>query len=181
MSYSRKHCRFSFTPQQEDKALATLLNLRPNLVRDMCGGQVSTFCGPSVINSSGARARLGADGTAVLAVNGLVLRATDLPVGTWGYYLTSRSVSAPVTVTGARGFLCLGAPIGRFVGAGQIQNSGVAREIALTAGPHFAARRRPASSPALSGESWSFQLWFRDASLQVPTSSFTEGVSVTFD
>ena len=36
MSYSRKHCRIELTPEQSVKALATLINLRPELDNAAC-------------------------------------------------------------------------------------------------------------------------------------------------
>lgn len=39
MSYSRKHCRDNFSAQQDGRALATLQNLRPELMWDKCPGE----------------------------------------------------------------------------------------------------------------------------------------------
>ena len=44
MSYSRKECRDHFTPGQLDRALATYLNLRPELQNSLCG----SLCAPDL-------------------------------------------------------------------------------------------------------------------------------------
>ncbi|MFN0133555.1 MAG: GC-type dockerin domain-anchored protein [Phycisphaerales bacterium] len=49
MSYSNKECRDHFTPQQQSRALVTLLNLRPELSRTICGPQCDANCDGSTI------------------------------------------------------------------------------------------------------------------------------------
>jgi hypothetical protein len=76
------------------------------------------------------------------------------------------------------GNLCLSGSIGRVVG-GQILNSGFfggfATDVDLTSLP------QPAGAVAvMSGETWHFQAWFRDAIGGQATSNFTDGWQITF-
>ncbi|MEM9381165.1 MAG: hypothetical protein AAGB93_14530, partial [Planctomycetota bacterium] len=80
---------------------------------------------------------------------------------------------------GSSGNLCLGGAIGRYVGPGQIQNSGGSGEISLT----LDLTRHPTPSGLVSvqpGETWSFTAWFRDAGSSGATSNFGDGYAISF-
>ena len=80
---------------------------------------------------------------------------------------------------GSQGNLCLGGQIGRYVGPGQIQNSGTAGEISLLLA--LGATPTPSGLVAVQpGETWNFQCWFRDAVGGQATSNFTNGVEIVF-
>ena len=77
------------------------------------------------------------------------------------------------------GNLCLAGPIGRYVGPGQIQNSGPMGQISLAL--DLTAVPTPGGPVApLAGQSWNFQLWHRDGGPMGATSNFTDGVTVDF-
>ena len=55
MSYSLKHCRDTFTPDGEAKALSTLLNDRPNLISPLTGVIGSGNGAPEAVDGAGLR------------------------------------------------------------------------------------------------------------------------------
>ena len=136
----------------------------------------STYCSPAVPNSSGGPARMSLSGTNVSALGSLELRASDLPTGSFGFFLASRDRASVPMPGGSMGTLCLGGEIGRFVAPGQIQNSGPTGSFTLTIDPSSMPSPTGPVLPSF-GESWNFQAWFRDANPQV-TSNFTDGATV---
>ena len=88
---------------------------------------------------------------------------------------TSRQSANP---GGSAGHLCLGSPIGRLVGGSVLVtgSAGTLREaVDLDVIP------QPTGAVAVqAGETWHFQLWFRDSNGGVPTSNFTDGLRVVF-
>jgi len=76
--------------------------------------------------------------------------------------------------------LCLGGNIGRFVGPGQVLDSGADGRFELDL--DLSALPQPSGSvAAMAGQSWSFQAWHRDTQPSgQATSNFTEGVELTF-
>ena len=65
------------------------------------------------------------------------------------------------------------------MGAGQIQNSGAAGSIALP----IDLTMHPTPNGLISvlpGESWNFQLWYRDSVSGSATSNFSNGLQLTF-
>lgn len=113
----------------------------------------------------------------------LTLFATRVPPNTFGYFLTSRTQTAPTPTVGSVGLLCLGGPIGRFVGEGQLLSSGAAGSGGTGS---FALPVDPTQLPtgqafvsALAGDTWNFQGWYRDSGPTPGPSSSTDDVSVT--
>ncbi len=136
------------------------------------------YCSPAVANSLGLRAEIEARGSAAIAAADFRLLASNLPPNSAGFFLCSRTTGILFQPGGSQGNLCLGGAIGRGVG-GAIVNSGFfgsfGVQVDLTALP------QPAGSvPALTGETWNFQAWYRDAIGGVATSNFTDGWQVTF-
>ena len=134
------------------------------------------YCNP-VSNSTGRGGLLNVLGSGVASSNDITLAAEFLPQDSIGYFVTSPSQSAPFTVVGSQGALCLGGFIGRIAGPGQVQNSGATGTLSvpidLTVMP--TAIGTVAVQP---GDTWNFQAWFRDEN-PGPTSNFTDAVSVT--
>ena len=134
----------------------------------------SNFCGPAVPNSSGASATIRAFGsTAVGAPLGLV--AEGMPNNEFGYFLIGNG-STLVNPPGSMGNLCiLGTTLGRFNSLEQIQNTQfngnsfglVIDSLQLPLNP---------AGPAMAGETWNFQAWFRDGA----SSNFTDAIAITF-
>lgn len=123
----------------------------------------STHC-VSTRNSTGMRGVLEALGSEVVADNALQLVASRLPSAQFGIFITSPSSDLLPGVGGtSNGNLCLGTPLGRFVGPGQVQNSGAAGtfSLSLDLGSLPIGGSGVAGMP---GESWFFQAWHRDTS-----------------
>ena len=76
--------------------------------------------------------------------------------------------------------LCLGGAIGRYVGPGQIQNSGSAGAISLAI-DNTQVPQPTGFVTIAAGETWSFQAWHRDAVAGSATSNFTAGYEITFN
>ncbi len=130
-------------------------------------------------NSTGLAARIDATGSEVLLDDDVTLVATLLPPSSNGFFLTSRREGFAANPGGSSGNLCLAGSIGRFVGPGQILNSGAAGTFSLVL--DLGSLPQPAGSVAAQvGETWRFQAWYRDQTLGLPTSNFTDGVALTF-
>ena len=137
------------------------------------------FCAPGVANSTGQPARMAAFGSTFAAANDMTLEASALPMSSFGFFLTSRTSGFVANPAGSQGNLCLGGLIGRYVGPGQIQNSGAAGsfdlELDLTRTP------TPTGLVAVAGgETWHYQAWYRDSVGGVATSNFTDGYTILF-
>jgi hypothetical protein len=129
-------------------------------------------------NSTGLAARIFATGSTLLPSNSVSLNAGQLPLSSFGFFLTSLDRGFVVGPGGNQGNLCLGGAIGRYVGPGQIQNSGVSGAVSLALDVN--AMPTPTGFVvARAGQSWHFTYWYRDANPN-STSNFTNGVSVTF-
>ncbi len=146
------------------------------------GGGVNvgtTYCSPAVANSTGQPATLRGTGSDVVASNSLGLSVQQLPLNAWGYFLASQTQGTVNQPGGSQGVLCLSGSVGRFVGPGQIKNSGTAGAFAL--GVDNTVLPTPVGPVAASvGQTWNFQAWYRDAVGGVTTSNFTDGLSVTW-
>ena len=139
----------------------------------------TNYCGPSVANSTGASAILTAQGSNSVATNGLTLSASALPINAFGFFLASQTQGFVMNPGGSAGNLCLGGAIGRYVGAGQIQNSGQAGAFSLTL--DLAMVPQPSGFVSVApGDNWNFQTWYRDSVGGTATSNFTDGVNLTF-
>ncbi|MEM9380732.1 MAG: hypothetical protein AAGB93_12340 [Planctomycetota bacterium] len=130
-------------------------------------------------NSTGLPTRFSLSGSDVVADNDLTLQASDMPLQTFGFFLASRNegfISSP----GVPGVLCLDVPIGRYVGPGQIQNSGTSGVISLTV--DLTMTPQPTGFVSVApGETWHFQCWHRDIDpFGQPSSLFSEAARVTF-
>ena len=129
------------------------------------------FCSPGTVNSSGLPGRIHASGSDVVADDDVTLTAINLPQNEFGYFLTSLSQGSYMPPS-SNGLICLGGSIGRF--NAQVQNSGgsgsFSTQIDLTSLPV----NPPV--PALPGQTWYFQGWYRDGG----SSNFTDGTAVAF-
>jgi hypothetical protein len=140
-------------------------------------GLITRYCTPATLNSTGRPGSLSAMGDLVLAANDLTLEASRLPQSCFGLFLTSRTQGLVANPGASQGDLCLGSAIGRYVGPGQIKNSGTQGSFHLLL--DLSAMPQPSGSVAAQpGDTWHFQAWHRDAN-PGPTSNFTDAVSVT--
>ncbi|MEM1447529.1 MAG: hypothetical protein AAGI22_00380 [Planctomycetota bacterium] len=130
-------------------------------------------------NSTGNPAMMSASGSPVASVNDLTLVATDLPNNAFGFFLTSQAQGFTPNPGGSSGNLCLSGSIGRYVGPGQIQNSGLVGEIELTV--DLTMHPQPMGFVSImSGETWNFTAWFRDSMGGSATSNFADGLEIDF-
>jgi len=139
-----------------------------------------SYCGPAVVNTTGNSADIIATGSAVAANNDVTLVARSVPANQFGFFLTSMTQGNVPNPGGSNGVLCLGGTIGRYVGAGQIKNSGVGGTFDLV----LDLTQTPAGAVFVSiaaGQTWNFQAWFRDIGpMGQPQSNFTDGRTITF-
>ncbi len=130
-------------------------------------------------NSTGVPGVLRATGSEAVASNNLRLTASSLPQSSFGYFLASMTQGNNPNPGGSQGVLCVASSIGRYLGPGQIQNTGAAGAISLDV--DLTQTPTPIGPVAIAaGEVWNFQAWHRDSVGGAATSNFTEGLSVTF-
>jgi hypothetical protein len=138
----------------------------------------TTYCTavPNSTQIAGAIAALGSD---VVQHDQVTLAAYFLPNNAFGFFLTSRAQGLVQQPGGSQGVLCLGGAIGRYVGPGQIQNTGSTSTFGLVLA--LGATPTPTGLvQVIAGETWNFQAWHRDFGAGGATSNFTGAVSVAF-
>ena len=107
------------------------------------------------------------------------LRASALPANSFGFFICGPSFNNVPNPGGSEGVLLVGGSIGRYVAAGQIKSSGATGTFGLEIDPTDLPQ--PTGPIAVTaGEIWQFQAWHRDSSGGVPTSNFTNGVTMLF-
>lgn len=132
-------------------------------------------------NSTGAPAALTAYGSPRLALDELWLRGSSLPANTFCLFAVGAGADFVMNPGGSAGNLCLAGPVGRYNRPGETQVSSASGEAELridVTDPPPVGLYQP---PFASGETWRFQLWFRDLAGSTPTSNFSNGVAVTFE
>jgi len=136
----------------------------------------NNYCTPATSNSGGDWARLNAVGFEDMGVNDLRLRAGRLPVGALGMVLASQTQGSTPGAGGSQGTLCLDGTVLRMEST--LFNSGASGfrelEVDLNSFPP------PYNGAVLAGQTWNFQVWYRDANPQ-PTSNLSNATSVTFE
>lgn len=142
---------------------------------DAC--DTNNFCMASPNSAATGGGRMLTDGTPVLAAQQFTLAAVDLPPFQWSHFIASRSTMSPSSLPGSQGLLCLGAPVFRL-------NRTAFGEVDMTAADGSRSLLVNTSAPLggsifSPGESWHFQLWFRDINPNL-TSNTTDGISVMF-
>ncbi len=138
----------------------------------------TSYCGPGVPNSTGAPGVIQASGSVVAASDIVELEVLDLPPNSFGFFLNSQTQGMVTNPGGSQGTLCLGGSIGRYVGPGQIFNSGAGGTATLMLS--LGSTPTPNGPVAVTaGQTWNFQCWHRDANPMI-TSNFTDAVSILF-
>lgn len=119
-------------------------------------------------NSTGTSVVAEALGTQLIDQNDLTLTARGLPGNATGLWLTSTQPGRFPNPAGSAGDLCLGGAVGRFAGAiGTASATGeLGLSVDLTNLPQPSGR-----VSAQPGETWNFQLWYRDTDPQGGASS----------
>jgi len=138
-----------------------------------CGGPLGSIYCNSNTNSSGNTATLSATGSDVVADNVLSFLMTDGPANRFGYYLMSDSQGFIPLFAGSQGNFCLGSPFVRFSAFGQL--------ISATGEFPFSPdlTNLPNMATILPGETWSFQVWFRDVN-PTNTSNTSNALEILF-
>ncbi len=130
-------------------------------------------------NSTGQPSAIFAIGSPQVADRDVTLRVENLPPNTFGFFIVSPHQAFIPHPAGSAGVLCIAGPVGRFVGPGQVQDSGAAGEISLA----ILLDMIPSPTGFLStspGDTWNFQLWHRDAVMGAATSNFSNARSIAF-
>ncbi|QDV04742.1 hypothetical protein Poly30_02350 [Planctomycetes bacterium Poly30] len=127
-------------------------------------------------NSSGDRGFIALYGSGT-PTGQMTAIASALPPNVFGYFLTSRSTGYVANPGGSAGVLCLGGSIGRY--SNSVMSSGSFGEISMVLNPTMLPTPTGPAA-AVSGQSWSFQLWHRDSAGSTATSNFTNAVSIQF-
>ena len=165
-------CDGDWVPDRYEIQLSPGLDWNGDDVLDSCTS--SNYCS-SETNSTGDAASIGGYGTPVVAENAFTLQGWGLPLHEYGYFLTSQSTAFVPNFGGSDGNLCIGPPQYRFndpATGGQVLNSGGTGTMSLTLDFNLL----PNGVTLAPGETWYFQLWFRD----VFTSNTTDGIEVMF-
>lgn len=118
-------------------------------------------------------------GDTVVLHNQLRLRAEQLPLLQWGYFLMSSETGFVPNFGGSSGNLCLGPPIIRLIdpsGWG-VLFTGSQGEVTLD----LDLSNLPQLTQILPGETWHFQFWCRDVVITDFTSNTTNAVAITFE
>jgi hypothetical protein len=146
------------------------------LRRDLANGVGSTYC-TTEANSTGAPAYIGGEGSAT-APYALTLSVCQLPASSNGYFIVSRDQGVVVNPGGQQGSICVASTaMGRY--SNSVLMSGPAGTVSLVL--DLTAIPQPTGSvPAMAGDTWNWQYWYRDANPTV-TSNFSNALSVTFN
>ncbi|MEM8711579.1 MAG: hypothetical protein AAGG01_11545, partial [Planctomycetota bacterium] len=102
-----------------------------NLLVESGDGIGMNYCMANA-NSTGVAGAIGAEGSTLVADNDITLTASSLPMNAFGFFITSRTQGFTQNPGGSSGNLCLSGETGRYVGSGQIQNTGMAGAFSLT-------------------------------------------------
>lgn len=130
-------------------------------------------------NSTGNSGRIDAYGSPIVAANDVTLEATSCPNNAFLFFLTSTTQGQTNNPGGSAGNLCLGGAIGRYVGPGQIKNTGATGSASLT----INLTQIPSPTgfvSAVAGQSRNFQAWHRDVTGGGATSNFTDATTIAF-
>ena len=138
----------------------------------------TNYC-TAVVNTTGVAGELSGSGSNVVSDNNLSLTATNLPTNAFGFFIVSSTQGFIAMPGGSLGNLCVTGSIGRYVGAGQIQNSGLEGMFSI---PTDLTMIPQPSGPVgtAPGDTWNFQAWYRDNSPAGANSNFTNGLEVLF-
>lgn len=128
----------------------------------------------AALNSSGAAAVIGAQGSVRLQDQSLTLSTSALPLQSLGYFIFSASQAFTPGFGGGQGNLCLGGQIYRL--SNFVRNSGATGDVSLA----LPWGGLPPGATLDSGEGWNFQYWFRDSVGGAATSNTSNALHVVF-
>lgn len=134
-----------------------------------------------VPNTTGVPGKMRVTGSVQVQSNSSTLHAFDLPANVFGFFNGSEQPGFVANPGGSEGNLCIaGGFIARFVGPGQIMNTGSAGVAELT--PDLGAVPGPTGTRSIAaGDTWYFQFWHRDVIGGSQSSNFTGALRVRFE
>ncbi|MEM9378521.1 MAG: hypothetical protein AAGB93_01135 [Planctomycetota bacterium] len=106
-----------------------------------------------------------------------ILRCQDLPANTFGYFIVGDGSAVTFNPGGSAGNLCVSGSVGRY--SNFVASSGPEGILSITIDPQ-AIPQSNGTVAAVPGETWFFQCWTRDNQGGMPTSNFSNGVSLAF-
>ncbi|MEM8712110.1 MAG: hypothetical protein AAGG01_14260 [Planctomycetota bacterium] len=140
----------------------------------------ASYCGPAVPNTTGAPAFMSAAGSRDVTQNDVLITCSNMPSFAFGFFIVSQTQGFVMNPGGSSGNICLAGSVGRYVGPGQVQNSGSAGQISLQLDLTMIPQPNGFVA-ANSGETWNWQTWYRDSTPGgTPTSNFSDGLQVDF-
>lgn len=167
------YCGGDFAGSEAGDAYVALWRGCPAVIGDV-------YCAPAVVNSTGASVELSATGSALVAEDDVTLVASRLPLRSFGVFLTGTTRGSVPGYNGSVGTLCLGGGIGLYTRPGEVQSSGATGELAL--GLDLASTPVPGGATAvMPGDTWHFQVWYRDATFLGAVSNFSSGLTLQFE
>ena len=131
-------------------------------------------------NSTGMGGSIAAVGSSCVADNDVTLLASNLPVGNFGFFITSQTQGFVPNPAGSEGNLCILGDLGRFNQPGQVMQVDASGNMTLP----IDLMQIPTPNgftAVMAGDTWNFQAWYRDTSAAGLTSNFTDGVEVLFN
>ncbi len=135
-----------------------------------CGFESYCVASP---NSTGQGAVLLALGSASLSENQLTFVGSSLPAGQFAYLMMARERAEVPFFRGSQGTLCLAMPVLKFTPHVMPIDGGGMVEIPVD------YQNLPPGIELLAGESWDFQLWYRDLNPGVVTNT-SSAIEVLF-
>tara|TARA_R110002073_G_scaffold17992_1_gene66844 strand:+ start:1008 stop:3632 length:2625 start_codon:yes stop_codon:yes gene_type:complete len=162
---------------------------------------ITITCDPAQPHYAGGSAKLDTSAFGSGTGSGLRLECTDGPAGEFGFFLVSATATSALSVF--NGILCLDNPMGRYSNViatnqlnptlnsiGVFDGTGVLQNLSGTSasGHGFDVPLELPYSPVgqviQPGDTWAFQLWFRDQTAPLPnpgsSANFSNAVEVTF-
>ena len=131
------------------------------------------------LNSTGAPAVLAGWGDVVASANDVRIEGRNLPANSACFVITGMFQGFAANPQGSFGNLCLQGPIGRYVGPGQIMNTGASGSFSLQI--DLTVTPTPTALVAVqAGQTWNYQAWYRDTNGGAAISNFSTGLSVTY-
>ncbi len=138
----------------------------------------TNYCAANA-NSTGVTGVMSAIGSAIAAQNNVQLSANRLPNNAFGFFLVSRTQGFIANPGGSQGNLCLSGNIGRYVGPGQVLNTGALGQFALVL--DLNQTPTPTGFTTIqAGDTVYFTAWHRDSIGGGATSNFTDGLEIVF-
>lgn len=137
-----------------------------------CDGRIGVVACTAVPNTSGQPAEISGLGSFDPLVDRLVINVAGVAPNTVGVLIASRTPGL-TPLAGGMGTLCLGGSILRFPGVHVAGGQG-----RMSLRPVLSDF--PSGTPVLSGDSWYFQVWYRESSTSAGASNFTPSLFIQY-